>query len=714
MSATCQASANFLAFNDEDIKAIRNNTTTKKVLERDIDIRLDCEVLLETTQFRNGTLQVKNWRTGATVLCGECDFCTLLLDGLQREFSSTTCEWGVERILGKEGEKIWFQLNKVEFGRLPSSFLNGWENLESRGVSVLIFRGWGTCLGESSNMARFDVEVTFEFFTDRVDPFIELLNIYRRSLESTPLSESNVAKIKNWINDCDENHQNCWSDDSTSNEDSMPYFLPTRLLSIGKEGGNVRLVPTSFLKADPKTAEKISYVALSYCWGSAETAGGSLLMTTHQTMKSRLQRIEINTMPQAFKDAITVAHKLRIQYLWIDSLCIIQDDPPDWQKESSNMAEIFSNAYLTIAAAQGSSCNDTFLSRELLQVEIPFQIRSDEFEEKDCVLGLRFRRPNTDKMSEINQSRWVTRGWTFQEDCLARRVLIFGEKKLLFSCRTVERVEDIDAQKTRPHWVDNVLDTSTGRNTASTKRSEYDHWRDLCRHYTRRFLTCPEDKLPAISGMASLMAKRREAEYLAGLWKSDLEHDLFWYPTRSVESVRIYRAPSWSWASLDGALAWFDSRTCSQNSCQMHCTILDVGTIPLGLDPLGAVSDGFLKVSGRLLKIDVAWTDDPNKYRWRLDFAGKEVARAIPDDPTRSDQSKIIRRQSFWALLFATCQGDKQRPRGILLKETGRQRENWDEFQRVGIFKVLYGPASNERTAIDAWLRMEERTIIIV
>jgi hypothetical protein len=100
-------------------------------------------------------------------------------------------------------------------------------------------------------------------------------------------------------------------------------------------------------------------------------------------------------MPQVFKDAITIAHKLDIQYLWIDSLCIIQDDPPDWQKESSKIVEIFSNAYLTVAAAQGSSCNDTFLERDVFQAQVIVPIRSNDIEAGECLLGLRFPAPRS-------------------------------------------------------------------------------------------------------------------------------------------------------------------------------------------------------------------------------------------------------------------------------------------------------------------------------
>jgi hypothetical protein len=243
--------------------------------------------------------------------------------------------------------------------------LNGYE-LELRGISLLVLHGEGINLcGASEGWGNsFDVDATFELFAGKADPFTELLNIYRRPLELTSLSALNVGRSQSGIKGCDENDTNSWSDRPATGSNGYSreaYFLPTRLLSIGKaDMDHVRLIPTTQIRSGMNDSERINYLALSYCWGSAEAAG-SLLLTPHQTMDSWLQGIKIDTMPQVFKDAITIAHKLDIQYLWIDSLCIIQNDPPDWQKESSKMAEIFSNAYLTMAAAQGSSCNDTFV-----------------------------------------------------------------------------------------------------------------------------------------------------------------------------------------------------------------------------------------------------------------------------------------------------------------------------------------------------------------
>jgi len=133
----------------------------------------------------------------------------------------------------------------------------------------------------------------------------------------------------------------------------------------------------------------------------------------------------------------------------------------------------------------------------------------------------------------------------------------------------------------------------------------------------------------------------------------------------------------------------------------MHCTILNVGTKPLGLDPLGAIVDGHLTIVGQLLRVGASWTGDPNRYQWRLDFGGKEVARPIPNRPIEDSHSNNTA-WGIWTLLFAICNDDakqKQRPHGLVLGDTGRKRNTLDKFQRAGVFKVLYPPYSNESKA---------------
>lgn len=392
-----------------------------------------------------------------------------------------------------------------------------------------------------------------------------------------------------------------------------------------------------------------------------------------------------------------------MQYLWIDSLCIIQDDVRDWQIESSKMAEIFSNAYLTLVAASGSGgCNDSFLSKTLpnLSCTVPFSIDAGFGDSVDGKFSFRSRRRSggTEKMSDIGESRWITRGWTFQEERLARRVLMFGENKFFFDCRTKERVEGSDLYQTRPDWVTSVADGPDeyqAENPDSTEQSQsWDHWQTLCSHYAYRELTFPEDKLPAISGMAKKIARRIQAPYLAGLWQNNLKHDLFWKTVGVATKPHKYRAPSWSWASLDGNINWWSWRFCTSEAadCSLLCTILEARTTPVGLDPYGAVKDGYLKIQGWIQDVELVWVgDDKSHHPWRLTCDGDEIAK-VNLDIESEDMKAQDRRNTFKALTITKCESRKRKKiliRGLILKKTGRQRGMCNEFERIGTFTLL-------------------------
>jgi hypothetical protein len=104
--------------------------------------------------------------------------------------------------------------------------------------------------------------------------------------------------------------------------------------------------------------------------------------------------------------------------------------------------------------------------------------------------------------------------------------------------------------------------------------------------------------LPAFSGMASNMIKQIKSDYLAGLWRDHLTHDLFWQAIRTIPKPAKYRAPSWSWAALDAEVRWRSSQSCLKDNCEMYCTIFDAQTTAVGLDPFGAVKDGWLNIWG--------------------------------------------------------------------------------------------------------------------
>lgn len=140
--------------------------------------------------------------------------------------------------------------------------------------------------------------------------------------------------LSGWISECTREHQLC--------RESFPCQLPRRVIEIGShtdmDNVSLRLLVTS--------GEKEAYTALTHCWGSK----GLPPRTTKATIASRMSSMDFSSLPQTFRDAIIITRKLNISYIWIDCLCIIQDDSRDWEVESSKMASIYEGASLTISA----------------------------------------------------------------------------------------------------------------------------------------------------------------------------------------------------------------------------------------------------------------------------------------------------------------------------------------------------------------------------
>ncbi|KAF8852840.1 HET-domain-containing protein [Acephala macrosclerotiorum] len=756
MPSLCQASYSILALRDEDLGNLNvgsaHSSQGETLVERRIDIKLGCTFAGNGPENSNCKLEVVAWKNGTTDLCGSCSFCDLLADSMQQSVESD--RWDAWNLSSKLDPAVLSQpfdlrgtthFEKLEYQKHRTLQTVDKFSLRSMSsywdVSLLLLSGYVLLYpkdmdpGEESK--RIEVDLAFELFGEEDDPVVKLLGIHRRPLYGPRLSNENVAKIRYWISDCDENHDICFPDSKNLDyKEAMEAmtFLPTRMIEVGDtlNDKHSRLVITSEMQARTSKDEATKYMALSYCWGQGDGTS-KLLKTTHDTIRSRTEKIELDTMPQAFRDAVIVARTLGIQYLWIDSLCIIQDDARDWQIESSKMAEIFSNAYLTLVAASGSGCNDSFLSLGLPSLSCAVPLRTNQGLAIQGQFSLRFRphRGPYDKMTEIRGSKWVTRGWTFQEERLARRVLMFGKTKFFFDCRSLERSQDTDRCGSRPDWVISVtegLREDRGVNLESTEIGRrWDHWQTLCTHYSFRELSFPEDKLPAISGMASKIAKEIQSEYLAGLWRKNLTHDLFWQtvtiPTEPkrcpiTTKPKKYRAPSWSWASFDGRINWPLQRvllTCSK--CSIYCTILDAQTTLVGLDPYGAVKDGFLKVRGVFEEMKVMWVGgDRSQHPWRLYHEGGEIGNVNLD--MESDTIQVHGQENIYqALLVAGCKSFKESStiiRGLLLKKNGRKRENYDEFERVGTFALFSGVVPGQYGNLGIWNSDAEQVIMIV
>jgi hypothetical protein len=749
MPSLCPASYTILALRGEDLVNLNfghahSGRGIKRVTRR-IDINLGCSFAANGPGNSNCKLKVVAWKNDTTDLCGSCSFCNLLADSMQRSAVSDERDaWNLSSGLDPAILSPLFDLRvTIHFEKLEYQKIRSPQTVSKLGLRSMSY--WDEYLlllsgylllhlkdqtpGEESK--RKDVDLAFELFGEEDDAVVKLLRIHRRPLNTSRLSDENIAKMRDWIRDCVENHDGCCSDlkrlDSEAATEAMP-FLPTRMIEVGDALNNThpRLIITSEMESRASKDEDRKYMALSYCWGQVDGTT-KLLKTTHNTMRSRTEKIELDTMPQAFQDAVSIARTLSIKYLWIDSLCIIQNDARDWQIESSKMAEIFGNAYLTLIAATGSSCSDSFLSRSMSGPSCTVPLKINHGLAIQGQFSLRYRRRRTsNRMSEITGGKWVTRGWTFQEERLARRVLMFGENKFLFDCRTLERSQDTDRYKSRPDWVASLIEglgEDRRANLESTKTGRrWNDWQTLCSHYTYRELTFPEDKLPAISGMANKIAKKVQSEYLAGLWRNNLMHDLFWQTcaiaTKPTTKPKKYRAPSWSWASLDGRINWPLSQVfLSCDECSVYCTVLDARVTPVGLDPYGAVKDGFLKIRGVLEEMKVVWVGgDRSQHPWRLYHKEGEIGNANLD--MESETIQVHGRENIYqALLVAKCKsGEKSKTliRGLLLEKNGCKREDCDEFERVGTFALFSDFIPGQYGSLGVWNRDAEQVMMIV
>ncbi|KAF2137029.1 uncharacterized protein K452DRAFT_207686, partial [Aplosporella prunicola CBS 121167] len=377
------------------------------------------------------------------------------------------------------------------------------------------------------------------------------LNIRRYPLDTTGVvSERNITLMNKWIDDCAANHDRCKTRDRRST------VLPTRLLDIdtGTDVNHLRLVDNTEALSRNMLGGKLKYATLSYCWGSSVS-----LKTTSASLATHKERISVHAMPNVFQDAMFVVRKLGIRYLWIDALCIVQDNPADWEQESTKMSDIFYNSFITACAAASTGSDESFLQRPTKpSFTVPFRsiLKPDISGEYSIFLDPRpIMRIEADL--DFRSSRWNSRAWVWQEQTMATRSLIFGKYMVQMRCQACIQTEDGDHL-----WPEENLDSDLLDNQ---------HWNYAVWDYSARDITFASDKLRAIAGVARFISKAKEnagrnTEYLAGIWLNDSFFDeLCWAiekPKASYKEMMAgfvdennYCAPSWSWASRRDAVS---------------------------------------------------------------------------------------------------------------------------------------------------------------
>lgn len=245
------------------------------------------------------------------------------------------------------------------------------------------------------------------------------------------MSASCLKLAKRWIEEC-QSHPIC-----TAEHPDLPKdFVPTRVLVLGPGNlDNVRLVETKDLPA----GEEIEYAALSHCWGNRVS-----VRLLDQNIDDMKQSLRIDSLPRNFQDAIKIARSIGVLYLWIDSLCIVQDSREDWVKESARMGMLYANAVCMLSATASATADGGFSYDKKAPAKAPACVLRKEGEKSLVV-----RRSTQDEQSlldnlfneNVEKAPLTTRGWTFQERILAKRVLHFCDGLVLFECNTIRASE---------------------------------------------------------------------------------------------------------------------------------------------------------------------------------------------------------------------------------------------------------------------------------
>ncbi len=409
-----------------------------------------------------------------------------------------------------------------------------------------------------------------------------------------PVASDTTLALR-WMRECSDNHETCRFTASAR-------IMPTRVIRVPHDEGSDPWLEDGKGMTD-------DYVALSYRWGSA-----NMSKTLTSNLSQHQTAIPLSGLSKTIREAIDVTRQLGYKYLWVDSLCIIQDSNDDWSREASRMADVYENAALTISASASSSADSGLFFQQPPTYVVPVIARTiggKPFSNFSLAL-----RNCSSFASDVQNGQLSSRGWCLQERLLSRRILHFGASQTHWECLSAawsadySRLNDSDASslsirkafqtdlrrsipKPGPKLLSIVppeLDTSQGlmiwkgtdEEFAAMKSSEpleirqlyglepHGTWYRMLLDYSRRELTFPSDKLAALAGLASSFGQKTGDVYLNGLWLHGLPEGLLWSSLglcrRTYERASLSkcpptkRAPSWSWASQDGPVVYSSSK----------------------------------------------------------------------------------------------------------------------------------------------------------
>ncbi|KAI8632539.1 heterokaryon incompatibility protein-domain-containing protein [Xylariaceae sp. FL1651] len=532
-------------------------------------------------------------------------------------------------------------------------------------------------------------------------------------------SETSFARAAKWLRQCTMKHDSC------NGVNTPKEWAPTRLLDVGLRSPFPNIIKLHQTKS---WQTPIQYAALSHCWGAIQP-----LKLLQGNLHTLMDGILLEDLPMSFQDAIHTTRKLGIQYLWIDSLCIIQDSNEDWDLESSLMTYVYGGCLLNIAAAASNDCTgglfqnrpSSYLGPCLISVESQNEASISWYQLWDQDLW----------HTEFETAKLNTRAWVMQERILSPRTLAFTKSQLFWECRCKRASEEFPSEypmdlfekwqrsfeqpnlynKLKVHDLNHHADSRLGDDPLPRLSLA---WHNLVMFYSRKDMTFEQDKLVAISGLAILFAQKMGLDYFAGLWKLTLLNDLLWevnVDTYARHRPLAYRAPSWSWASVECPVKYLPGRV-ELN----RVTVVDVKVNRVPKSQFGRVLGGYLRLQGKLFPNLSIVFDGKSLYSLKRRGLNETsfVASCTPDEKVSSTDAQLellcLPLASYWDSTRARG-GWHYEYRGLVLSPERNQPKGY--YKRWGIFKATQSEFFKDHcnhAPIECYINGKEETIVVI
>ncbi|KAI1410506.1 heterokaryon incompatibility protein-domain-containing protein [Hypoxylon sp. FL1857] len=485
------------------------------------------------------------------------------------------------------------------------------EEDEHRDCDLNVIEGMGLWDTVSRKPIRMPLAGEFYVITNKDDAASAAIK--SRPIAVNPASKETFAQLRENLHSClrmEGIHSDC--------EDTAGTYVPSRLLKLDAcSQGPPKMRLCSPDKPTP-------YAVLSYCWG-----GDQAHKTTSTTLAANYMNIQWDSLPRSIQDAIQVTLNIGLEYIWVDSICIIQDDDVDKQREIASMPRVYNESVVTIVAARAKSAQEGFLHH----------LSTTKYKDRIFKLGFKCEHGTSGHAYLVKEDQYNygesdpidSRAWTLQESYLSKRIIRYGSKQCSMTCQcSLSKPQIVDGwvldQSYDAPNIGNIIFPRSKLSISSEDIAKWKHyykeehgtdpiefndteendiyndWRELVMNYSTRSLTVPADRILAISGLADRIAPAIQSRYLAGHWENHLPGDLLWEIASASLALRptTYQGPSWSWTSVNGSVISFDYMP--EGAATLKVLDVDIRLCD-SLAPFGAVKSGLLRAQGKLAKV---------------------------------------------------------------------------------------------------------------